>query len=97
MGKFINSVIGTEALRQQKGWGLIGNNQVNTIANDYWTLYEHIVPKDKHIQLKAENFTVEGFKSLFWQSKCYSKSIEMLTLSVLLLIHHRNSILAIFN
>ncbi len=74
---------------------------MNTIASDYWKPHEHIVPKDKHIQSKAETFTVEGYNSLFRhflarmrrKSKCYSKSIEMLTLSVLLLMHHRNGTL----
>ncbi|MCP4459459.1 MAG: IS1 family transposase, partial [Cytophagales bacterium] len=55
------------------------------------------------IQSKAEIFTVEGYNSLFRhflasnekKSKCYSKSVEMLTLSVLLLMHHRNNTLAI--
>ncbi len=78
---------------------------MNTIASDYWKSYEHMVPKDKHIQSKAETFTVEGYNSLFRhflarmrrKSKCYSKSIEMLTLSVLLLMHHRNEILTVFN
>ncbi|MCF6361222.1 MAG: IS1 family transposase [Cyclobacteriaceae bacterium] len=104
--KFINFVIGdrsTEAAK--KLWGLIGNNQMNTIASDYWKPHEHIVPKDKHIQSKAETFTVEGYNSLFRhflarmrrKSKCYSKSIEMLTLSVLLLMHHRNGTLDIFS
>jgi insertion element IS1 protein InsB len=30
------------------------------IASDYWKPYEHIIPKEKHIQTKAETFTVEG-------------------------------------
>ncbi|MCP4493032.1 MAG: IS1 family transposase, partial [Gammaproteobacteria bacterium] len=89
----------------KKLWGLINNNQMNIIASDYWKSYEHIVPKDKHIQSKAEIFTVEGYNSLFRhflarmrrKSKCYSKSVEMLTLSVLLLMYHRNNTLAILS
>ncbi|MDO9154689.1 MAG: IS1 family transposase, partial [Paludibacter sp.] len=50
---------------------------------------------------KAETFTVEGYNSLFMhflarmrrKSKCYSKKAEMLNLSVLLLMHHRNNTL----
>lgn len=75
------------------------------IASDYWASYEHIIPKEKHIQTKAETFTVEGYNSLFRhflarmrrRSKCYSKKVEMLKLSVLLLMHHRNGTLCIFN
>ena len=71
---------------------------MNIIASDYWKPYKSIIPKDKHIQSKAETFTVEGYNSLFRhflarmrrKSKCYSKSVEMLSFSMLLLMHHRN-------
>ncbi|MCD8411756.1 IS1 family transposase, partial [Tenacibaculum finnmarkense] len=64
-----------------------------------------IIPKDKHVQSKAETFTVEGYNSLFRhflarmrrKSKCYSKSIKMLELSMLLLMHYRNKTLSILN
>ena len=76
-----------------------------TITSDYWKAYENIVPKEKHIQSKSETFTVEGYNSLFRhflarmrrKSKCYSKRIEMLRLSVLLLMHYRNNSLSILN
>ena len=78
---------------------------MNKIASDYWKSYEHIVPSDKHIQSKAETFTVEGYNSLFRhflarmrrKSKCYSKCDKMLTYSVLLLMHYRNKTLTILN
>jgi insertion element IS1 protein InsB len=78
---------------------------METIASDYWKPYETIIPKNKHIQTKAETFTVEGYNSLFRhflarmrrKSKCYSKSMKMLELSILLLMHHRNNSLSIFN
>jgi len=52
------------------------------------------VPTEKHIQSKAETFTVEGYNSLFRhflarlrrKTKCYSKSEEMLMYSVTLLM-----------
>jgi insertion element IS1 protein InsB len=73
------------------------------IASDYWKPYESIIPKGKHIQTKAETVTVEGYNSLFRhflarmrrESKCYSKKMEMLKLSFLLLIHYRNGNLSI--
>jgi insertion element IS1 protein InsB len=34
-------------------------------ASDYRKAYESIIPKEKHIQTKAEIFTVEGYNSLF--------------------------------
>ena len=75
------------------------------IASDYWKAYETIVPQEKHIQTKAETFTIEGYNSLFRhflarmrrKSKCYSKKVEMLKLSVLLLMHYRNNTLSIHN
>ena len=68
-------------------------------------LYENIIPIEKHIKSKKETFTVEGYNSLFRhflarmrkKSKCYSKTIEILTVSVLLLMHYRNNSLYIFN
>ncbi len=75
------------------------------VASDFWKAYENIVPKEKHIQTKAETFTVEGYNSLFRhflarmrrKTKCYSKKVEMLKLSILLLMHHRNETLCIYN
>jgi insertion element IS1 protein InsB len=78
---------------------------MGAIASDYWKPCEHIVPAEKHIQSKAGTFTVEGYNSLFRhfsarmrrKSKCYSKKIEMLKISILLLMHHRNRTLSILN
>jgi insertion element IS1 protein InsB len=63
----------------------------------------HDCRSQKHIQTKAATFTVEGYNSLVRhflarmkrKSKCYSKTMEMLNLSLLLLMHHRNQSLAI--
>ena len=73
------------------------------IATDYWKAYETIVPKDKHIQSKAQTYTVEGYNSLLRHSlarmrrktKCYSKCIKMLEISILLLMYHKNNTLTI--
>ena len=78
---------------------------MKTITSDYWKPYEDFIPKEKHIQSKAETFTVEGYNSLFRhflarmrrKSKCYSKSTEMLYLSILLLMKKRNKELSILN
>ena len=78
---------------------------MKVIASDYWKPYEQIVPKEKHIQSKSETFTVEGYNSLFRhflarmrrKSKCYSKCIKMLQLSMLLLMHYRNKSSTLFN
>jgi insertion element IS1 protein InsB len=78
---------------------------MNFIASDFWKPYEHIIPPEKHIQSKAETFTVEGYNSLFRhflarmrrRTKCYSKKVEMLKMSILLLMHHRNGTLCIID
>jgi insertion element IS1 protein InsB len=75
------------------------------IASDHWRPYESIVPKKKHLQTKAETFTVKGYNSLFRhflarmrrKTKCYSQKVKMLKLSILLLMHYRNRTLAILN
>jgi insertion element IS1 protein InsB len=39
--------------------------EVGKVATDYWKPYEEFIPKEKHIQTKAETYTVEGYNSLF--------------------------------
>lgn len=78
---------------------------MDIITSDYWKPYETIIPYENHIQSKAETYTVEGYNSLFRhflarmrrKSKCYSKSIKMLELSILLLMHYRNNSLSILD
>ncbi len=75
------------------------------MATDYWKPYDSIIPPEKHVKSKAETFTVEGYNSLFRhflarmrrKSKCYSKSIKMLQLSILLLMHYRNNNKTLFS
>jgi insertion element IS1 protein InsB len=78
---------------------------MGNVASDYWKAYESIIPKEMHIQTKAETFTVEGYNSLFRhflarmrrKTKCYSKKVEMLSLSILLLMHYRNNTLSMLS
>ena len=75
-------------------WKAIESPLIDRVATDYWEPYEHFVPTEKHIQSKAETFTVEGYNSLFRhflarlrrKTKCYSKSETMLRHSVILLM-----------
>jgi len=84
---------------------LIENSASGIIASDYWKAYENFIPQERHIQSKKETFTVEGYNSLFRhflarlrrKSKCYSKSIEMLYYSVLLLMTKWNNRISILN
>jgi insertion element IS1 protein InsB len=86
-------------------WKTINQHEMKYLASDNWKPYESIIPKEKHLQTKAETFTVEGYNSLFRhflarmrrKTKCYSKKLEMQNLSILLLMHHCNGTLSIFN
>jgi len=66
---------------------------------DFWRPYEIEIPPEKHVQTKAETYTVEGYNSIIRhflarfrrKTKCYSKSIEMVHLSLLLLFNKWNT------
>lgn len=80
-------------------WNKVSGFVLGKVMTDYWKSYEEFVPKQKHIQSKAETFTVEGYNSLFRhflarlrrKTKCYSKSEEMLRYSVMLLMAKWNN------
>ena len=79
-------------------WDAIESPLIEQVMTDYWEPYKALVPPEKHIQSKAETFTVEGYNSLFRhflarfrrKTKCYSKSEPMLRYSVLLLMAKGN-------
>jgi insertion element IS1 protein InsB len=75
-------------------WDTIESPLMAQVMTDYWEPYEHFVSSEKHVQSKAETFTVEGYNSVFRhflarlrrKTKCYSKSEAMLGYSVQLLM-----------
>jgi insertion element IS1 protein InsB len=102
--RFLNFVIGNrDNETASKFWSKIEHHEMTYIASDHWKSYESIIPKEKHIQSKAETFTIEGYNSLFRhflarmrrKSKCYSKKIDMLIISIKLLMQYRNKNLCI--
>jgi IS1 family transposase len=104
--KFLNFVIGERSNETAKEFRqTIKHPEMKYIGSNYRKPYESIIPKEKHLQTKAETFTVEGYNSLFRhfsarmrrKSKWYSKKVEMLQWSILLLMHHRNGTLDILN
>jgi IS1 family transposase len=74
-------------------------NKGSTYMTDYWKPYVEILEKEKHIQSKAETYTVEGYNSVLRhflarlrrKTKCYSKSFEMLRYSLILLFKKWNN------
>lgn len=75
------------------------------VMADYWKSYNEIVPSERLIQTKAETYTVESYNGLIRhflarfrrKSKCYSKSEEMIKITLKLFFAHRNKTLSIFN
>jgi IS1 family transposase len=67
-------------------------NKNATYMTDYWKAYAEFLPSERHIQSKAETYTVEGYNSLLRhflarlkrRTKCYSKSFQMLYYSLIL-------------
>ena len=64
-------------------------------ATDLWKVYQKIVPKTKHLISKKETTQVESYNSnvrhylarFKRKTKCYSKSENLLKLSIYLLIY----------
>ena len=78
---------------------------VNYYISDYWKSYEEFIPAEKHLQTKAETYTVEGYNSRIRhylarfkrKGKCYSKSAFMIETSLNLLMLKLNNELSILN
>ena len=76
-----------------KLWDKIKDLEISEYASDYWKSYEEFVPREKHLQTKAETYTVEGYNSRIRhylarfkrKGKCYSKSEAMIVTSLNLL------------
>ena len=72
---------------------------------DFWKAYTKFIPRKQHVQSKAETFTVEGYNSIIRhylarfkrKTKCYSKSVQMMHYSLVLLFNHRNNLSQLIN
>jgi len=72
---------------------------------DYWKAYKEMIEGDKLEQTKRETYTVESYNGLLRhyiarfrrKTKCYSKSEEMLRITISLFIAKRNGNLSIFS
>ena len=66
---------------------------------DYWKPYTIFIPRKRHVQSKAETYSIEGFNCVIRhflarfhrKTLCYSKSVLMMRYSLLLLVNHRNN------
>ena len=85
-----------------KLWKNIENKGIELVFSDYWKSYNEMVPSEKLYQSKSETFTIEGFNSLIRhylarfrrKTKCYTKSLKMMILSLKLLMAKRNNMLS---
>jgi len=72
---------------------------VSCFATDHWRSYAEFIPPEQHIQSKAETFTVKGHNSRIRhylarfkrKTKCYSKSDEIIEISLNLLMTKLNN------
>ena len=86
-------------------WEKIKDLDINVFTSDYWKSYEEFVPVEKHVQTKAETYTIEGYNSRIRhclarfrrKSKCYSKAEYMIVISLNLLFMKLNNELSILN
>jgi insertion element IS1 protein InsB len=77
--------------------------KINYFASDYWKSYEEFIPAEKHLQTKAETYTIERYNSRIRhylarfrrKTKCYSKATFMIDISLNLLMLKLNNELTI--
>ncbi|MFJ1389070.1 IS1 family transposase [Capnocytophaga canimorsus] len=98
--KFIGFVCGkrdTETFLEL--WKKLKNRDIKGFCSDYWKSYSEVIPSEKHMESKAETFTVEGYNSRIRhylarfkrKGKCYSKSKAILENSLKLLFLNLNN------
>jgi insertion element IS1 protein InsB len=102
--RFISFVCGDRSSQTGlKLWDKLQEEEARIYATDYWKSYAEFLLADKHIQSKAETYTVEGYNSRIRhylarfkrRGKCYSKSVDMLEASLNLLFLKLNNKLSI--
>jgi insertion element IS1 protein InsB len=97
--RFLDCVLGSRAaVTGKKLWQSINRFLDGHAITDHWQSYQEFIPRAQHLQSKSQTYTVEGYNSLFRhflarlrrKTKCYSKSKQMLELSVRLLMAQWN-------
>ncbi len=104
--KFIDFEIGNRGVKTgKKLWQRVRKISPKAVMTDFWKPYRKFIPRKLHVQSKAETYTVEGYNSIFRhflarlvrRTKCYTKSVEMLELSIILLINKWNNKQSLIN
>jgi insertion element IS1 protein InsB len=84
-------------------WNKVKDQSVGYVNTDYWKSYNEMIPSEKLRQGMKGTNTVESLNGLIrhflarfrQRTKCYSKSIEMMILSLKLLMAKINGMLYI--
>ena len=84
-------------------WNNLKEMNIGCFCSDYCKSYEEFIPKQIHIQSKAETYTIEGYNSRIRhylarfkrRGKCYSKAEFMIQRSLNLLFLKLNNELSI--
>jgi len=74
-----------------KLWNNLKDKEISLFCSDHWKSYSEFIPPEKHIQSKAETFTLEGYNSGIRhylarfkpKGKCYSKAEYMIQVEIL--------------
>lgn len=98
--KFLDFEIGNRGFKTgNKLWQRLKKSQPIRVMTDFWKPYNRMIPDKILTQSKAETYTVEGYNSIIRhflarfvrRTKCYSKSSEMIEISLILLINKWNN------
>ncbi|MDD2338889.1 MAG: IS1 family transposase [Methanosarcina sp.] len=104
--KFINCFFGSRGTETgQLIWEKLKQKEIGEVMTDHWKAYTEFLPESIHTLSNAETYTVEGYNGILRhflarlrrKAKCYTKSLEMLKYSVILLMKNRNKELAIID
>ena len=99
--RFVGFTTGSRGSKTgKKLWSQIKDIPVVFYTSDDWEAYSTFIPRNKHLVGKQYTNSIEGFNSNFRlfmkrlnrRTKCYSKTKEMLDISLKLMIHRFNSI-----
>ena len=102
--RFISFICGDRSTKTGlKLWDKLKDMNIGCFCTDYWKSYQEFNPWEKHIQTKAETYTVEGYNSRIRhylarfkrKGKCGSMSEYMLQRSLNLLFLKLNNKLSI--
>ncbi|AEK24299.1 Insertion element IS1 4 protein insB [Capnocytophaga canimorsus Cc5] len=85
--RYLDFVVGNRGTETGlKLWGRINQEETKAYCTDYWKSYKEFIPAEKHLQTKAETYTVESYNSRIRhylarfrrKTKCYTKQLYMI-------------------